>query len=75
MFCPEELRPLEVFWHLNRAPPRRSDFTPEELRPWLGNLAIVVVERQVYDLRFPVALSDTQLDQLSRPRRHRALCR
>lgn len=65
MSCPEELRSLEAFWHLkrgNRALPRRSDFTPEELRPWLGNLAIVVVERQVYDLRFRVALSGTQLD-------------
>ncbi|PJI38945.1 PAS domain-containing protein [Ferrovibrio sp.] len=65
MSCPEELRSLEAFWHMKRggrALPRRSDFTPEELRPWLGNLAIIAVERDMRDMRFRVALSGTQLD-------------
>ena len=65
MSCPEELRSLEAFWHMKRggrALPSRGDFTPEELRPWLGNLAIITVEREMHDLRFRVALSGTQLD-------------
>lgn len=65
MSCPEELRSLEAFWHMKRgarALPSRNDFTPQDLRPWLGNLAIITVERATHDLRFRVVLSGTQLD-------------
>lgn len=64
MSCPEELQSLEALWRLKhggRRLPRRSDFRPEELKPWLGNLAIVAVERQPA-LRFRVMLSGTVLD-------------
>lgn len=65
MSCPEELRSLEAFWHLkrgDRALPSRCDFTPHDLRPWLGNIAVVAVEGQRDALRFRVVLSGTQLD-------------
>jgi hypothetical protein len=66
MSCPEELRSLEAHWNLkrgDRALPSRDDFPVETLRPWLGNLGIIAVERQDDgDLRFRVALSGTQLD-------------
>lgn len=61
---PEQLRALEAFWKLKRgkrAMPARGDFSIEELRPWLGNLGILVVEHAP-DLRFRIALSGTQLD-------------
>lgn len=65
MSCPEELRALEAFWHLkrgDRALPNRCDFTPHELRAWLGNIGIVTVERRDEEMRFRVVLSGTQLD-------------
>jgi hypothetical protein len=64
MSCPKELSALEAFWRSkrgNRRLPSRSDFTPENLRPWLGNLGIVAVER-AQRLRFRVLLSGTRLD-------------
>jgi hypothetical protein len=64
MPCPEELQALEALWRLKhdgRRLPRRRDFRPEELKPWLGNLAVVAVERQPM-LRFRVLLSGTVLD-------------
>ncbi|MEK9970373.1 MAG: PAS domain-containing protein, partial [Ferrovibrio sp.] len=43
--------------------PRREDFPAETLRPWLGNIGIVAVERLGDgELRFRVSLSGTQLD-------------
>lgn len=60
----EHLASLEALWNLKRGTrllPSRSDFTPEDLRPWLGNLAVVAVEREPR-LRFLVTLSGTQLD-------------
>jgi hypothetical protein len=65
MSCPEELRSLEAFWHLkrgDRALPSRCDFPPHELRPWLGNIGIVTVERDQAEIRFRVVLSGTELD-------------
>lgn len=65
MSCPEQLLSLEALWrlkHRGKRLPRRGDFRPEELRPWLGNLAIVAVERQPA-LRFRVTLSGTVLDE------------
>ncbi len=65
MSCPEELRSLEAFWHLkrgDRALPSRCDFPPHELRPWLGNVGIVTVERGDKETRFRVVLSGTELD-------------
>lgn len=65
MFCPEELDTLEALWRLKRRRaylPQRSDFRPEELKPWLGNLAMVAVERRP-SLRFRVTLSGTVLDE------------
>jgi hypothetical protein len=64
MPCPEELVALEAFWHLKRGQrllPSRADFTPEDLRPWLGNIALVAVEREP-SLRFRITLSGTRLD-------------
>lgn len=64
MSCPEQLSSLEAWWRLKRGSrllPRRSDFMPETLRPWLGNLAIVAVEREPV-LRFRVVLSGDRLD-------------
>lgn len=64
MSCPEELVTLEAFWRMKRGErllPSRADFTPMELRPWLGNLAMVAVEREP-SLRFRVTLSGTRLD-------------
>ena len=66
----EELRSLEAFWRLKRGSrvlPGRSDFAPEDLRPWLGNLGLVSVERTATPdagetMRFRVTLSGTQLD-------------
>jgi hypothetical protein len=65
MSCPEELRSLEAFWQMkrgDRALPSRCDFPPHELRPWLGNIGIVTVERGDEATRFRVVLSGTQLD-------------
>jgi len=64
MSCPEELQSLEALWRLKhggRRLPRRGDFRPEELKPWMGNLAMVAVERRP-ELRFRVTLSGTVLD-------------
>lgn len=64
MTYPEELASLEAFWNLKRgkrALPNRRDLGPEDLRPWLGNLAVVAVEREP-SLRFRVTLSGTHLD-------------
>lgn len=64
MSCPEQLDALEILWRLKHCGgrlPRRSAFGPAELKPWLGNLAIVAVERQPV-LRFRVTLSGTVLD-------------
>lgn len=55
----EELVALEAYWDVQRgsqAMPQGSTFGSLELRPWLGNIAIVAVERQPA-LRFRVALS------------------
>jgi hypothetical protein len=66
MSCPEELRSLEAYWRMKRggrAMPSRNDFPFETLKPWLGNLGIVAVERQDDGgVRFRVALSGTRLD-------------
>lgn len=65
MSCPEELRSLEAFWRMkrgNRDLPSRCDFPPQDLRPWLGNIGIVTVERGADVTRFRVVLSGTQLD-------------
>ncbi len=65
MSCPEELQSLEAFWQMkrgNRDLPSRCDFPPHELRPWLGNIGIVAVERGEEEMRFRVVLSGTQLD-------------
>lgn len=62
---PEEIASLEAYWRLKRGSrrlPSRADFAPEDLRPWLGNLAMVAVEREP-TLRFRVTLSGTQLDE------------
>lgn len=64
MQIPEELRALEAYWDMQRGAqpmPRRSAFGPLELRPWLGNIAIVAVERQPA-LRFRVTLSGARMD-------------
>ncbi len=66
MSCPEQLDALEALWRLKSGSgrlPRRSDFSPEELRPWLGNLGLVAVERDGHRLRFRITLSGTVLDQ------------
>lgn len=66
--CPNQLRALEEFWQMkrgDRAMPSRCDFPPEEMRPWLGHIAIVAVEPGATpgeETRFRVALSGTQLD-------------
>lgn len=66
MSCPEEIVALEAYWHMKRGDrllPSRADFAPENLRPWLGNIGKVVVERGDDDaLRFRVTLSGTRLD-------------
>ena len=65
MSCPEELRSLEAFWHLkrgDRALPSRCDFTPQKLRPWLGNIGVITVEHGDGETRFRVVLSGTRLD-------------
>lgn len=65
MSCPEELRSLEAFWQMKRGDrdlPSRCDFPPHELRPWLGNIGIVTVERGDEATRFRVVLSGTELD-------------
>lgn len=66
MSCPEELVSLKALWHAKRGTrilPGRSDFTPEDLKPWLGNIAIIAVEPQPDGHpRFRVALSGTTLD-------------
>jgi hypothetical protein len=64
--CPEQLLSLEAWWNLrrgNRLMPQRSDFTPEILRPWLGNLAVVAVEGDQAAPRFRVTLSGNRLDE------------
>jgi hypothetical protein len=66
--CPEQLRALEAYWKLkrgDRAMPARGDFSFEDLRPWLGNLGFIAVERGAdpADLRFRVTLSGTKLDE------------
>lgn len=63
--CPEQLLSLEAWWNLRRGHrpmPQRGDLTPETLRPWLGNLAMVAVERTEPIPRFRVTLSGMQLD-------------
>jgi hypothetical protein len=65
--CPEQLRSLEAYWKLKRGDrtmPARSDFSFEELRPWLGNLGFITVERGAdpAEMRFRVTLSGTKLD-------------
>lgn len=63
--CPEQLLSLEAWWNLRRGRrpmPQRGDLTPETLRPWLGNLAMVAVERAGPTPRFRVTLSGMQLD-------------
>lgn len=65
MSCPEELRSLEAFWHLkrgDRALPSRCDFTPMDLRPWLGNIGVITVEHGDDETRFRIVLSGTRLD-------------
>lgn len=64
--CPEQLQSLEAWWNLRRGTrpmPRRCDFTPETLRPWLGNLSMVAVEHGPGGPRFRVTLSGTHLDE------------
>lgn len=66
--CPEKLQALEEFWHMKRgarAMPARSDFPPEQMRQWLGHIAIITVEPGATaddETRFRVALSGTKLD-------------
>lgn len=65
--CPEELISLTAYWTAQRdsrgALPARAAFAPEHLRPWLGNIGIVAVEREAKGLRFRVVLSGTRLDE------------
>ncbi|WP_428245778.1 PAS domain-containing protein [Ferrovibrio sp.] len=69
MQLPEHLQALEAYWCLKRRSrllPDRSGFGPLELRPWLGHIAVIAVERQQgdddADMRFRVALSGMHID-------------
>lgn len=69
MTIPEQLVALEAYWKLKRgfrAMPCRLDLGPAELRPWLGNIAVVAVEYDDIGIaapRFRVTLSGTALDE------------
>ncbi|MBP6819344.1 MAG: PAS domain-containing protein [Ferrovibrio sp.] len=69
MQLPEHLQALEAYWCLKRRGrllPDRSGFGPLELRPWLGHIAVIAVERQSAgddaDMRFRVVLSGMHID-------------
>jgi hypothetical protein len=58
------LRALLSLWksaHAGHGLPRRSEFTPETLRPWLGHIGILDVERS--PLRFRIRLAGTHIVQ------------
>jgi PAS domain len=60
-----ELAALLRLWEARRPSlglPRRADFTPEVLQPWLGNVGILDVER--HPLRFRIRLAGTVLTGL-----------
>lgn len=53
-----ELAALHLFWSRQAADgrlPDRAAFTPEALRPWLGHIGIVEVEREPVRLRVRLA--------------------
>jgi|GEM_PF-2410056 len=69
MTIPQQLKALEAYWMQQQARrqalPDRSAFGPLDLRPWLGHLAMIVVEPGSPDNaapRFRVTLSGSQMD-------------